>query len=361
MPSELPNKVLVVEDDPDTRANLRDILELDGYHVETTASGSEALDRMSWSDFFAILLDRRLPDGTADALLPLFIQKAPHVPIIILTGYADLDGVVTALRSGVADYLPKPINSAVLRTTLERIARMKEAERRAQQAERLAGIGQMAAVLVHEGRNALQQTLCNLGILALKVSNRPELLDLVDRTRNAQRELACLFEDLQSYAASLTLQCEVLNLSDVWRQAWSDLNLLRQEKAAELHERIEGGLFSGDRFRLKQVFRNLFENALAACPAPVRIDIHCKEITLRGRPTIRLAVRDNGPGLTQEQRQKAFEPFYTTKSQGTGLGLAVTKRIIEAHGGQISVGNGGGTGAEFVIVLPQDNGVSSAG
>jgi signal transduction histidine kinase len=329
--------------------------------VETAATGREALERLSGSSFFAILLDRRLPDGTADALLPRLIQKSHRVPIIMITGYADLDGVVTALRSGVADYLPKPISSDVLRATLERIARVEEAERRAQQAERLAGIGQMAAVLAHEGRNALQQAMCTLEILASKLTNRPELLNLVGRMRNAQRGLARLFEDLQCYAASLTLQREVLHLSDVWREAWSDLHDLRQEKAGELQERIQGDVLSGDRFRLKQVFRNLFENALAACPAPVRIEVWCAAALLYGRPAIQLAVHDNGPGLMQEQRQRAFEPFYTTKSKGTGLGLAITKRIVEAHGGQISVGKGGSTGAEFVIVLPQEHGVSSAG
>jgi signal transduction histidine kinase len=129
-----------------------------------------------------------------------------------------------------------------------------------------------------------------------------------------------------------------------------------QEKEAELRERIAGTLYcSGDRFRLEQVFRNLFENALAACPAPVRIEVRCVESVLRRRPALRLAVRDNGHGLTPEQRGRAFEPFYTTKSQGTGLGLAVTKRIIEAHGGQISVGDVGSGGAEFVILLPGHN------
>ncbi len=258
---------------------------------------------------------------------------------------------------------PKSINN-VLVLGDDSDARIKEAERRALQAERLAGIGQMAAVFAHEGRNVLQRTMFNLEILASQLTDRPELLDLVARTRSAQRDLACLFEDLQTYAASLTLQREILHLTDIWREAWSDLNLLRQEKAAQLEEMIEGDgaeLLSGDRFRLKQVFRNLFENALAACPAPVRIEVHCAEITRHGRPTILLAVRDNGPGMSQEQRRRAFEPFYTTKSKGTGLGLAITKRIVEAHGGQISVRNGASTGAEFLIVLPEGNGVGSAG
>jgi signal transduction histidine kinase len=238
--------------------------------------------------------------------------------------------------------------------------RLGEADQRAQ-VERFAAIGQMAAVLAHEGRNALQQTMCNLEILASKLTDRPELLDLVGRARIAQEGLARLFEDLHSYAGSLTLQREVLHLCDVWREAWSDLDDLRQKKAGKLKERVQGDVLSADRFRMKQVFRNLFENALAACPAPACIEVHCTQATFSdGRPVIWVAVRDNGPGLSQEQRQRAFELFYTTKSNSTGLGLAITRRIVETHGGEISVDNGGNTGAGFVIVLPHEKETSPA-
>jgi two-component system, LuxR family, sensor kinase FixL len=93
-----------------------------------------------------------------------------------------------------------------------------------------------------------------------------------------------------------------------------------------------------DGFRLEQAFRNLFENALEACPDPVRIDICCSETIDNGTPVLRLVVRDNGPGMTGEQRRMAFDRCYTTKSKGTGLGLAIVKRIFEAHGGSITIG-----------------------
>jgi signal transduction histidine kinase len=72
---------------------------------------------------------------------------------------------------------------------------------------------------------------------------------------------------------------------------------------------------------------------------------------LRGQPAIEVRVRDNGPGLSPAARQNVFEPFFTTKTKGTGLGMPIARRIIEAHGGQISIGNESSTGAEFVITL----------
>jgi signal transduction histidine kinase len=120
------------------------------------------------------------------------------------------------------------------------------------------------------------------------------------------------------------------------------------------HEGPRGDLrCPADPFRLEQVFRNLFENALAACPDPVELTLSWGEEEREGRPSVRVSLRDNGPGLTAEQTRRAFEPFYTTKGQGTGLGLAITQRIIEAHGGRIAVGAEGPGGAEFVIWLPR--------
>jgi DNA-binding NtrC family response regulator len=123
-----PFHVLVVEDDPDTRANLRDILELDDYQVEAAGSIAEALGRDDWSAFTAIILDRRLPDGTAEEILPRLKQLAPRAAIIIVTGYADLQGSIAALRLGAADYLLKPLNLEELRTRLGHIAERVRAE-----------------------------------------------------------------------------------------------------------------------------------------------------------------------------------------------------------------------------------------
>src|SRR6516165_7247379 len=116
-----PMRVLVVDDDPDTRANLCDILELDDYAVETAGTAAEALDRNDWPDLSAVLLDRRLPDGTAEELLPQLRRLAPDAAIMIVTGYADLQGAIAALRQGAADYILKPINPEALRASLARV------------------------------------------------------------------------------------------------------------------------------------------------------------------------------------------------------------------------------------------------
>lgn len=123
-----PIHILAIDDDADTLANLRDILELDNYHVDTAASATEALNRANWADYAAIIVDRRLPDGSAEELLPHFKQLAPGAAVIVVTGYADLQGAIAALRQGAADYILKPIKPEELRARLLHIAERKRAE-----------------------------------------------------------------------------------------------------------------------------------------------------------------------------------------------------------------------------------------
>jgi PAS domain S-box-containing protein len=474
-------RVLVIDDDADTRANLCDILAMDAYEVETAGSAAEAMVRRNWADLAAVILDRRLPDGTAEQMLPRLRQLAPAAAVLLVTGYSDLDGAISALRQGAADYILKPFNPDALRASLARVAehrrltlaterseaafrtlvqaapcmiailrcdqslayfspfaedltgyraaetlgqdfvarfvpephrlavadelrrafagkpsrgyqspilcrdgsrrwmvwnaqplpdyeggpallavgqditQVKQAQEQALQSERLAAIGQMMTGLAHESGNALARSQSCLEMLTWEVEDRPEALDLIGRIQKAQDHLRQLYEEVRGYAAPLKLEREVWNLSMIWRQAWENLALLRQNRDALLLEETAGVDLhcTVDQFRLDQVFRNMFENSLAACTDPVRITLHCRPKNLDGRPAVRVSVQDNGPGLSPEQRQRIFDPFFTTKTKGTGLGMAIARRIVEAHGGTIAVGPGQG-GAEIQITLPRE-------
>src|SRR5262245_45250345 len=179
-------KILAIEDDPETQANLRDVLELDGHRVEAVSSVRQALDRGNWQDIAAIILDRQLPDGNGDALLPRLRELAPEAAIIVVTGYADWEGTVAALRHGATDYILKPVDADALRATLTRVARLKEAESRALNAERLAAIGQMVTAVSHESRNALHRLSIIVEELTDELRDRLDLAPLLQNLRRAQ-------------------------------------------------------------------------------------------------------------------------------------------------------------------------------
>jgi two-component system, LuxR family, sensor kinase FixL len=477
-----PIHVLVIEDDADTRVNLCDILELDGHRVDTAATVAEAFGRTNWNDYSAIILDRRLPDGTADEILPRLKAAAPHAAIMIVTGFGDLAGAIGAMRLGAVDYILKPVNPDALRGSLLRIAErqhlalskerseaafrtlieaapctililrpdrtivyfspfaerltgysaaeatgkdyfallihegnahkgvgleiqrvssgvpmrsyecpvrckdgsrrwlvwnaealedyegesavlavgqditnLKQAQEQALQSTRLAAIGQMVAGLAHESRNALQLIQASLEMLTLEVEDRPEALELIASIQGAEDRLHRLFEDIREYAAPVTFERDRYNIAKVWQAAWDQLSTLRNGRQVQFREEAEDIDLECvlDLFSVERVFRNIFENSLAACRDPAIIEIRCSETQLEGRPALKISIRDNGPGLTPEQKQKIFQPFYTTKRQGTGLGMAIAKRIIEAHRGQIAVGNDTRPGAEIIITLPR--------
>jgi signal transduction histidine kinase len=524
MTDRTPLRVLVIEDDPDARSNLCDILELDEYEVEIAGTVAEVLRRADWRDIDVVILDRRLPDGTADDLLPVLKQKAPDAAVLIVTGFADVEGAILALRRGASDYLLKPINPDALRAGLNRIAEARRAQRelnvraeqqavvaelgwralqtsdlprlmeaivdrvgatlrvescritellpdgrtllvtaafgwapevvgtatvpvepssmpayalssdvpvvvedfasetrftipelvhdhgflsgiavvihggprpygllgaastkrrryskadidflqsianvlaafigrreseaRALQAERLAAIGQMVAGLAHESRNALQRSQACLEMLAFQVEDRPEAQGLVARIQRAQDHLHHLYEEVRGYAAPIRISRSRCDLREIWRETWANLEVARRGRTVHLAEtlRTDDPVCSADRHAIEQVFRNVLENAIAASPDPGEVTVELREAVANAEPVLEVAMRDNGPGLSAEQRARIFEPFFTTKTHGTGLGMPIAKRIVEAHGGRIRVGEPA-AGAEILMTLPRN-------
>jgi PAS domain S-box-containing protein len=237
------------------------------------------------------------------------------------------------------------------------LTEQKQAEQRALQAERLAAIGQMVTVLTHEGRNSLQLSQANLDMLCLEIEDRPEALDCASRIQTAQDRLQRLFEQLREFAAPICLDREPYNLRSLVGQVFNELSAVHTDKQICLREQANGTDLhcAVDAFRMHQVFRNILENSIAASPNPVQISIAWTSSELNGAPALQVVLRDNGPGLSAEHKEKVFEPFFTTKKRGTGLGLVIARRIVEAHDGQIAAGGNGSGGAEFVIKVPRES------
>jgi PAS domain S-box-containing protein len=241
--------------------------------------------------------------------------------------------------------------SAVIRDVSERLA----TEEKLRQADRLAAIAQMVTGLAHESRNALQQSQACLDLLSLKLGDQTDLQQLVQDIQKAQDQVHFLYEEVRRYAAPIRLKRERFDLGQLLDETWTQLRaacparrtcLQQQSETADLNCEL-------DRQAIGQVLRQVLQNSLSACHDPAEVQAVWSPTEMAGRAALRLALRDNGPGLKPEQRVRIFEPFFTTKTQGTGLGLAIARRIVEAHGGGIVVGENEAPGTEIIITLPR--------
>jgi signal transduction histidine kinase len=246
-------------------------------------------------------------------------------------------------------------NEELEKRVADRTAALEEAQQKALQAERLAAIGQVVAGLAHEGRNALQNRQASLEMLAMEMKDRPEALRFLAQVQDSQNILLQLFEHVREYAAPIKLNRQAVDVGALLQEVWQHTDGARQGRDARFSIDCVGVdlLCEADRFRLGQVLRNILDNSLQACGDPVVIQAICSTTDLAGRPALRIALRNNGPALTAEEMERIFEAFYTTKTHGTGLGMAIAKRIVEAHGGEIAVGRGMASGAEIVVTLPR--------
>ena len=154
---------------------------------------------------------------------------------------------------------------------------------------------------------------------------------------------------MRQYAAPLRPDLKLCDIADVAQETWAHLESARMGRRASLTPHASDGHqeCTADRFMIEQVFRNIFENSLAACPDAVEITVEWERVG----ESLKIVVRDNGPGLSPEQRLRIFEPFYATKTRGTGLGMTLVQRIVQAHGGSIRVGEG--PGGVIIVEMPQ--------
>lgn len=218
------------------------------------------------------------------------------------------------------------------------------------QAERLSAIGQLSAGLAHEIRTPLAAIE---GAAELLRSDRADTALRDEMTAILQKEskrLNRLLTELLDYARPRRPEFLSIELAPLVAGIIRLLQVQANKKSIELRASIPAALppIECDPEQLRQVLLNLTLNAIQAADAPGRIEIEALTTT----DAMHVEVRDQGPGIPADVRSHLFEPFFTTKHDGTGLGLAVTRTIVESHGGRITVDSNTPRGARFLVTLP---------
>lgn len=375
--ADLP-QVLVIDDEMGPRESLRMLLK-PSYQVHTADSVERGLQLLTEKKPDAIVMDIRMPGMTGIEGLRRIRQIDPHLSVIMLTGFGALETAKEALRLGANDYISKPfdaremrevINRNVERTRLHRTSEsaaseIKELNNRLlqelAQKERLASLGQASAEFVHDIGNPLTIVWGYVQLLAKKLeeSESPDNpnaggsskeLEIIEQNVRLCRDLLTMW---QSYGSSDAAPHQMVSISAIVREVVESVGAMAKESGVELHCDVTDNPcnLTGDAVQITRAIQNVMINAIqASTERKGRVEVSC--IPKDFYADVRVA--DTGHGISPEQISKIFDPYFTTKQgkSGTGLGLYITKKVVEDHSGSIKVDSTPGAGTTITIRLP---------
>jgi signal transduction histidine kinase len=272
---------------------------------------------------------------------------------------SELERIRRSLRFkvGVAAALAVAVLVAGFFYVLYLIRKNRKLEQARQSAERASYVGLLASNLAHEIRNPLNAMNINVQMLEEEFEGRPELHDgdwgeLLDLTKQEIKRLENLARNFLSYARPAPPNFELGDLNEVVQDVVRFLEVDFRQSGVELLTALEPLLptVEFDATQLRQALINLMVNANQVVPSGGRV-------TVRTRPgssgEVVVEVEDDGPGMTLEVQERAFEVFYSRRGGGTGLGLPIAKQIVEHHGGALEMNSVQGEGTTFLIRLPR--------
>jgi signal transduction histidine kinase len=225
-----------------------------------------------------------------------------------------------------------------------------DTEEQLRRADRLSALGELSAGMAHEIRNPLGSIRGTAEILRDGTDKSDKRYEFAEILVNEVDRLEGVVRDFLNFARPSETELKSVPVCEALQEV---VTLTRQQaikNRVTVHlENIAGSKqVSGDFEQYKQAFLNLMLNALQVMPDGGTLDVSCQE---QG-DAVRVVFTDSGPGIPEELHDRIFNPFFTTRTEGTGLGLAITHRIIDGHGGKLSVESQPGKGASFIVELP---------
>jgi signal transduction histidine kinase len=360
------------------------------FNIKTAADGDKALEILAAHDVAVVVTDMRMPNMQGDELLRIVKERHPQVIRMVVTAHQDVGPILRAINEGlVARYIIKPWERTelvqVLRWACEAWAFGRDSaalHRRLMETERLATLGSIAGLLVHDLRQPLMSQLANIEVLADLSQDAPLLVEVIeasDKLDKETRERLVLFaKDLGPIAsdlkeATMHLSKLISGLRDLSRPRTDasavmplidPLPIVRHAMAVcqELTMKSRSSIgYDGppalphvriSSTELMQVLINVVANGAQAIAAG---EIVNGKVEIEARENVgmlELRVKDNGIGMAPEVLSRAGTPFFTTRTEGTGLGIAQCQRLIGTAGGRFLIESELGKGTTVTITLP---------
>lgn len=371
-------RVLVVDDEPNILGFVVDVLSEHGYEVEGFPSGTEAVAAMKSKEYHAALVDFQLGDMTGLTLSRELRAIDPDLNVILMTAHASLDMAVKAIQADVYDYLIKPVDTSHLkrslgkalekrRLALEIKALVADLQRANHELNRLNELkSRFLSIVTHDLRTPLTSIKGYSQVLIMQKNLPPEQqLHFLKVIAHETDHLAGLISDLMDFvsieAGKLRVEKAPGALPDILENLRDRMATLADQRKITLAVDLPPAPVPPlelDKRRIDQVLTNLTGNALKHTPEGGAVTI-----TLETRDgAVRVEVKDTGEGIPAADLPRIFEQFYqveahASKREGLGLGLAIAREIVQAHGGEIGVhSDGAGKGSRFWFTLPVPGG-----
>ncbi|MCW2119124.1 response regulator [Flavobacterium sp. 7A] len=402
--------ILIVDDIKANILALKKILELHNLEVDSAESGEEALKKILKNDYFLIIMDVQMPgmDGFEVAEILAGSKRTRDIPVIFLSAVnKQKKFIFKGYEAGGVDYITKPVDSDLLILRVKAFLKIyhqqnelksvrdllsKEIERRKEAQETLEikvaertkelvsrneelemrnhELQQFSWVVSHDLQEPLRKILMFIRIIEERfLSKSNAATDYVARTIRSAERMQNLITDLLEYSrlSSKVIPTQT-DLNAVLMEVITDLDFQIEQKKATINtDKLPILTVIPSQFR--QVFQNLIGNSLKFSRIDVDpvIEIFSEkivdksfdsEVSLTGN-FIRIIVKDNGIGFDEEHLDQIFMIFQSlhdrSQYQGTGIGLAITKKIIENHNGLITATSKEGLGTSFIVILPTEN------
>jgi PAS domain S-box-containing protein len=278
-------------------------------------------------------------------VVELYLDSTEGIPTV-------LRAVVTALRLEAET----PVRCLLL---LEDISERVRLEEQLVQSEKLAAMGLLAQSMAHELGNPLSIMTSTLQYVRdrLGQTGSPALTEAIDTIMESVNQMHGLLLDLSGFTGAPRPRFEATDLRRALAQVLALIQREAEQRHIQLVRQFDDPLpaCQVDAREVKQLFLNLLKNALEAMPGGGTLAVTMRRVphaAPEGEDKIRIEIADTGVGMTDSEVRAIFRPFYSTKPKGTGLGLPFCRRVVEDHGGEITVDSRVGVGSTFVVTLP---------
>ena len=385
-------RLLIVDDEAGPRESLRIVFK-DRFDCSVATSGREGVAHAKNNPVDVAILDIKMPDISGVEVLRELKAIDPNIECVMLTGYETIETARAAVRYGAADYLSKPFDVFAIRELIDKCLTRRRARQASEQS--LHALQRMNEELAHEltqSSRAVTASMLSAGVVH-EINNplaiiqgytqllERDLLKLVstdpEAAQNLQQRIAVVQREIDRckdiakrflrFSRSTKQSDEIVDVRTLLDDAAALV------KAHPANNGVEVTVNSADSAlqvkahpgEMLQVLINLAVNGLQAMGGTGRLTLGAEkaaslpaEAAFRSptfnpnRPMIRLTIADTGCGISPEQRQKIFQPYFTTKEQGTGVGLAIVCELVGRYGGLIDLQTATDKGSTFSVYLP---------